>query len=259
MLTFRHVALLILAASVVLFLLAWTFSHGLLWYIILLVFMYLTVFIAGSFKICSQLYLRVHCKGKNVHKSIALSFDDGPHPMHTPGVLEVLRKHKVAAAFFVIGKNVEENKELLKKIDNDGHIIGNHTYSHSGTFSFYGAKKIIRELQENELIVEKTIGKRMALFRPPYGVTNPPIAIAARFLKYTVVGWSIRSLDTMGKNPEKTINRIVKRLKPGRVILMHDRMEDAPEILESIIEKALEMGYNFMPLDELLNVNAYRG
>jgi len=97
----------------------------------------------------------------------------------------------------------------------------------------------------------------MKLFRPPFGVTNPNIARAARLLDYTVTGWSIRSLDTVSRK-EKAVGRVIKRLRPGGVVLLHDDRPGIGEILETVIRETGALGYRIVPLDELLGIKAYR-
>ena len=212
----------------------------------------------GSFNICSGLYIKARCHGNRNENKIALSFDDGPRKEITPRVLEVLKKHGIKAGFFLVGKRVEENKELLTAILGDGHIVGNHSYSHKNTYGFFGSHKVLKDLQNTEAVIYRESGKRIRLFRPPFGVSNPNIAWAARKLDYVVVGWSIRSLDTMRKDRQKTINRVNRRLKAGSLILFHDTHEDIIPILEAVIQSARENGLEFVSPDVLLNTEPYK-
>ena len=212
----------------------------------------------ASFYVCSGIYLKAHCRGKTGEKQIALTFDDGPHKDHTSTVLDILKTHHIKAAFFLIGENIIHHENMVRRIVEEGHIIGNHSYTHASTFGFFSKKKVLADLQKNALLIKDVTGKEVNLFRPPFGVTNPHIGRAARFLDYTVVGWSIRSLDTMGKSPGKIIKRVIKRLKPGAVILFHDNHGDIAQILEEVIAKAAEEGYEFVSPEVLLNINAYK-
>ena len=117
---------------------------------------------------------------------------------------------------------------------------------------------MINDLKQNEDLIHDITGKRVGFFRPPFGVTNPNIAAAARFLEYKVIGWSIRSLDTMEKPDEKIIKRVVSRFKPGGLVLFHDTHPGIANILKEVIEKAREEGYTFIRPDELLNLEAYK-
>lgn len=212
----------------------------------------------GSFNICSGIYIKALCRGDGADNKIALSFDDGPHPEITPQVLKLLKKHEIKAGFFLVGSKLEQNKDLLKAILENGHMVGNHSYSHKNSFGFFNRRKVLKDLQNTEALVFHTSGKRTRLFRPPFGVSNPNIAWAARMLEYVVVGWSIRSLDTMGKDRDKTINRVNRRLKAGSLVLFHDTHADIIPILEAVIKHAREKGYEFVSPDVLLNTEPYK-
>jgi len=212
----------------------------------------------GSFNICSGLYIKTYCRAAGTDKIISLSFDDGPHSQYTADVLDLLKEHNIKAGFFLVGKKLEQHADLLKQIISDGHIVGNHSYSHSNKYGFKKSKVVVSDLQQTEEIIFHACGKRVKLFRPPFGVSNPNIAAAARKLDYSVVGWSIRSLDTMGKSKEKTIKRVIRRLKPGSLILFHDTHKDIVPILEKVIEEASKQGYSFVSPDVLLKLNAYK-
>jgi len=212
----------------------------------------------GSFNICSGMYIKALCRGSRNEKKIALSFDDGPHSEITPQVLELLRNYDIKAGFFLVGNQLEANKELLKTILDEGHIVGNHSYSHKNSYGFFGSQKVLKDLQNTEALIFHASGKRTRLFRPPFGVSNPNIAWAARKLDYIIVGWSIRSLDTMGRRKEKTIKRVNSRLKAGSLILFHDTHPDIIPILEAVIKHAVEKGYEFVSPDVLLNIEPYK-
>ncbi|MCK4569166.1 MAG: polysaccharide deacetylase family protein [Bacteroidales bacterium] len=258
MLAYKNVVLLLLACSLIIILLAWAFAFLNIWLVLALILLDIGCLIGGSFYVCSGLYLHAHCKGDTDKKQIAITFDDGPHADITPKVLDILKLHDIKAGFFLIGKNTEKNPEIVKRMLDEGHLIGNHSWSHSNFFGFWCTKKVVASLRKNEDFIEGISGKRTNLFRPPFGVTNPNIARAARLLDYAVTGWSIRSLDTMGKSNEKIIIRVVKRLKPGSVILFHDNHEGIIPILESVIKIAVAEGYTFISPDKLLNIEAYK-
>ena len=212
----------------------------------------------GSFNICSGLYIKAHCRGKGNNKRIALSFDDGPDPVITPQVVGLLKEKGIKAGFFLVGAKLEDNPEMLEKILSDGHVVGNHSYFHTNIFGFKSKNRVLKELQKTEALIHHSSGKRIKLFRPPFGVTNPNIAGAARILDYEVIGWSIRSLDTMAKRKEKTIKRVKRRLKPGSLILFHDTHADIIPILEEVIKYASEKGFEFVSPDVLLNTEPYK-
>lgn len=219
---------------------------------------YLGVMIYGSFYIGSNFYLKTIRYEKTGEKKIALTFDDGPDETITPVILETLGKYDIKAAFFCIGSKIVANPALLKKLDERGHLIGNHTYSHSNWFDFYSARKMMNELQETEQVIQHTINRRVRFFRPPYGVTNPALAKAVKKLNYIAVGWNIRSLDTpKRKKTEKIVARIIRKTKPGSIILLHDKHPNIGTIIENLIEHLHESGYEIVRLDELIKEKAY--
>ena len=258
MLSYRNALLTILFVSMLVIVLGWAFSWLSLWMVTLLLLINLGWIIAASFHVCSNIYLNVHCSGPSAGNRLALTFDDGPHPVHTPAVLDILKKYDIKAGFFVIGKYAEIAEDLLRRIDTEGHCIGNHSYIHTNNYGFLSTKKLIADLSSNEKTIEEITGRKMRLFRPPFGVTNPNIARAVWSLRYTAVGWTIRSLDTMIKDPERVAERVNGKLRAGSIILLHDSHRRIVPALEKIIVSAREKGYTFVSPDELLNIKAYR-
>jgi len=220
--------------------------------------LYLVIMIYGSFYIGSNFYIKIIRSVKTTERKVALTFDDGPDKEITPEVLNTLGKFGIKAAFFTVGEKISAHPDLLKKIDDEGHIIGNHTYSHSNWFDFYSAKKMIEELDKTEELIFDITGKKVEMFRPPFGVTNPALARAVKKMNYTPIGWNIRSLDTAkNKKAIKIYNRIIRQLKPGSIILLHDRNPDIVEVLEKLIMYAHEHNYEFVRLDKLMKDEAY--
>ena len=182
---------------------------------------------------------------------IALTFDDGPDSLQTPKVLQVLKEYQATACFFCIGHKIKGNEALLKSMVTEGHLIGNHSYSHSGLFPLYGLSKMKKDLQTCQCELERVTSQPVSLFRPPFGVTNPTIAKAVRQLGYTPIGWSIRTLDTQ-QAPDKVLARIRKHLEPGAIILLHDRMPDSDQLVKQILDLLKEQGYTAVHPDKLL-------
>lgn len=205
----------------------------------------------ASVSISAGIYVRAFCRAKRDSKVIALSFDDGPDPLWTHRVLEVLKRYNVKATFFCIGEKVDKNPLLAKQIVEEGHLIGNHTYCHSPYFPLFGRKKMVADLQRCSAAITKAVGDEVSLFRPPFGVTNPTVSYAVRKLNYKVVGWSIRSFDTMNREREKVLNRIVRKSHSGGVVLMHDNLDACDWLTEQVILRLQKQGYEFVRLDEL--------
>lgn len=225
---------------------------------LLLLLVWLIVTSIGSFNISWNYHLKALNSNKNIKKKqVAITFDDGPHIEITPQILKLLKTFNAKATFFCIGKQVEQHPEIVKNIVNQGHTIGNHTYSHSAYFDFYGKQKVIDEINRTNTLVSSIIKKDMTLFRPPYGVTNPSISKAIKQNKHHVIGWNIRSLDTVKKNEQQVLNRIIKNISPGSVILLHDTKQITVSVLEQLLLFLQQNNYQAVTIDTLFNIEAY--
>lgn len=212
----------------------------------------------ASADIDSQVYLKTVCRGRTDEKLVCLTFDDGPDDWMTPRVLDILKRYGVSATFFLVGEKVGRHPEIVRRMVDDGHIVANHTYTHAVTFPFGRSQKIVRDLQLCRQAVFHAVGKTPLWFRPPFGVTDPPVARAVRLFGLKTIGWSIRSLDTVSyKRRDKVCERVVKRLRPGGIILLHDRCRQADVLLEMLIKAVRRQGYDFISLQNLLDSKAY--
>ena len=228
------------------------------WVIAILLFVLTLFLVWASADVGSNIYLKAVCKGSDKKKVIALTFDDGPDELMTPKVLDVLKRYDIKATFFLIGTKVDKNPDIVKRIVEEGHIVANHTYTHSGLFPLSGKQKVKQELQKCNESIKNAIGVYPLLFRPPFGVTNPIIGKAVNVVGLRTIGWSIRSLDTINSKTRAEICRAVEsKLHPGAIILLHDRCTKSDELLESIIQAALKNNYNFISLDNMLKIDVY--
>lgn len=247
---------------------------------ILAIVLSITVFMVwASASIRSGVYVRAFCGEKTDRKVVYLTFDDGPHPPETERVLDVLRERGARATFFLIGSKVSGNEAVLRRMLEEGHALGLHTYSHAGTFPLLSFDKMLADVNEGKCAVESVAGKKISLFRPPFGVTNPTIAKVVRTLGLRTVGWDVRSFDTMFcKSSEHSckqsgyscklsehsckqsgysckqsghdwyvpvVERIMKQVRPGSVILLHDRLDGASELLSLLLDSLAASGYDF--------------
>jgi peptidoglycan/xylan/chitin deacetylase (PgdA/CDA1 family) len=208
----------------------------------------------ASYNISSGVYVKTLSRKKTDSKEIALTFDDGPNKEHTLKVLDVLKNHNIEAAFFCVGTEIEKNPDLLKKIKDEGHLIGNHTHSHKSQLPLWTAKKIEEDIRNGGEIIEKITGEPVRFFRPPFGVTNPQIKKALKSFNYYVIGWNIRSLDTSIKDTDKVVARIIRKLKPGSVILLHDRLPNSAEIVEKLLDYLQKNEYSIKRVDKLFGL-----
>lgn len=228
-----------------------------LWWLVLPFLLFNAALVYGSAMIQSNFYTKAHCEGTTTKNEIALTFDDGPNAKHTPEILNILKEYSANATFFVIGKNIAGNENLLKQIDNEGHFIGNHTYSHSFFIDFKSKKGFNDELNQTLEAVFKCTGRQMKLFRPPYGVTTPNLANASRDLNYEIIGWNVRSLDTTKDSEEIVAKRVKEQLKPGAIVLFHDTSEKTAAVLKQTLNFAKENGFKIVSVEQLLNIKAY--
>lgn len=256
MLNFKIASLCFVIESITIGLLYYFLGISLWWFLIPIL-SYKAFIIYGSANIQSNFYTKAFCSAITEEKIIAITFDDGPNPVYTPKILSILEEHNAKATFFVIGKNIQGNENIIRKIDAAGHTIGNHTFSHSFFIDFKGKTGFMYELDATSDIVYNIIKKRMKFFRPPYGVTTPHLANASKALNYNIIGWNIRSLDTTNDTEERIANRVISQIKPGAIILFHDTSEKTAQVLKQTLNFAVENGFKIVSVEELLKLKAY--
>jgi peptidoglycan/xylan/chitin deacetylase (PgdA/CDA1 family) len=229
---------------------------GFAWLVLsVIVVAYLAATAYGSFKIQTNYFLKSINKGQR--KSIALTFDDGPDPDTTPAILETLKQKNVKATFFVIGKKAEKYPELLRRIDEEGHIVANHSYSHHNLIAFFSTEKLKKDIARCNSIINDAIGKPPRFFRPPFGVTNPRYATVLKELQLDCIGWSLRSFDTKASNKYQIINKIISKLQSRDIVLLHDNLRVTADSLEDVIEHCLQKGVKIESLSRLIQKEPY--
>lgn len=187
---------------------------------------------------------------------IALTFDDGPVE-NTLKILEVLEKYHVKASFFCIGKNIEKHPEIFKLILERGHFIGNHTYSHTRLMGFLSTSRLVEEINKCDEVCQKKGGITPKTFRPPFGIINPKTKRALEATGHRVIGWNVRSYDAIINSENLVLKRILGKIKPGDVILMHDTNEQTVEILEQLLIFLRSNNYRPVRVDTLFKIDAY--
>jgi peptidoglycan/xylan/chitin deacetylase (PgdA/CDA1 family) len=231
------------------------------WWLLVCSIAFITILVLGSIYIQWNFYFRsvnkiplLHVKFDqekfsviNRNKEVALTFDDGPAE-HTEAVLDILKREKVNATFFIIGKNIAGREPLLKRIQAEGHSIGNHSFNHGFNFDWQSAAKMQEEIELTNQAVEGITGTPVALFRPPYGVTNPNLGKALRNSNLKSIGWNLRSMDTVAKDEKQLRNKILNRVKAGDIILLHDRCSITAAILPELITTLKKRGFTFATL-----------
>lgn len=187
-------------------------------------------------------------------KVIALTFDDGPDERYTPEVLDVLKKHNVKATFFLLGMRVEKFPSVAKRIREEGHIIGNHTYWHPElTKKAEGIASLVWEVNKTEEMIETVLNVKTNLFRAPYGAITGEMIEKLKELGYRGVGWSIDSEDWKGLPKEKVKHNIMNGLHPGSIVLMHSagNVPGTAEALDELIIYLKNDGYSFVTVPDL--------
>lgn len=228
-------------------------------YWVLTVIAIITVFFVwASADIGSGVYLKALCRKHTDKPFVALTFDDGPDAVMTPRVLDTLDRYGVKATFFLVGEKVRKNPDLVRRMVNEGHIIGNHTYTHSAMFPLSSRPSVRKEIADTQQVVEDIAGIKMRLFRPPFGVTNPVIGATVRECGLQTVGWSVRSLDTFERRGRMEVcNRIKRKLHNGAVVLLHDRCKDADLLLAHVLEEIKACNMQVVALDKLFEIERY--
>ena len=233
-------------------------KYGLPVYIYPLLFIvYSLILFYGCYYVGSNFFIKIICSATTDQKEIAISFDDGPSSNYTTEILQLLKRDNIKATFFCIGNRIAGNESIIKKIKEEGHIIGNHSYSHHFWFDIFSSRKMLDDLKKMDQETERVIGMLPKLFRPPYGVTNPNLKKAIIKGDYTPVGWSVRSMDTVIKSEKKLLDKINRSLKPGAVFLFHDTSKTTVNVLPEFIREVKNKGYHIIPLDKLLHLNPY--
>ena len=185
---------------------------------------------------------------KTITAKVALTFDDGPHPVYTPQLLDGLNERGVHATFFVVGKNILGNEALLKRMETEGHLIGNHTYSHVKLSELDIARACAEVEKTNALICEVT-GKEPEFIRPPFGEWKKAMECSFEMIP---VLWDVDPLDWTTKNTALVVERVLKDTKPGDIILLHDYYQSSVDAALGIVDALTERGYKFVTVDELI-------
>jgi peptidoglycan/xylan/chitin deacetylase (PgdA/CDA1 family) len=181
-------------------------------------------------------------------KKVALTFDDGPHPVYTKRLLDELKKRNVNVTFFVTGENAKANPDIIKSMYDDGHLIGNHTYSHLQLTSYNRDKFRDELIKTNDIIYEAT-GQEVCYVRPPYGTWDKKLEAE---LNMFPVLWNIDTLDWCSSSPSIIASRAIKNIGENDIILMHDYYSTSIEAAVIIVDELLRRGYEFVTVDKIM-------
>jgi len=198
-----------------------------------------------------------YADGDPTKKCVALTFDDGPNPAVSARILDILRTKKVPASFFILGVNARAYPQYVKMYIDNGHEVGNHTYSHKNFYRLKKIKKpvelekiILKELIESDNIISGIISRKPVFIRMPNGFISPEVEKVATENGYTVVNWSF-GCDWKSMTKENLVKNYITHIKPGAILLFHEKRLTAtalPEIIDGIRNK----GYDIVPLRQIL-------
>ncbi len=186
-------------------------------------------------------------KSENKGK-IAITFDDGPVPGYTEKLLDGLKKRKVRASFFVTGMHAKESPDLIKRMQDEGHLIGNHTYSHM-QLTKNNEEEFIKEIRETNVVIKEITGETPTYVRPPYGLWNKKCEEELNMFR---VMWTVDPRDWCTMNADKVFCRVVDKVQENDIILMHDGYDSSILAALEIIDKLQDEGYDFVTVDEIL-------
>ncbi len=183
-------------------------------------------------------------------KEIALTFDDGPDPVDTPRLLDLLRAKGIKATFFVVGRRAEQYPEIVRRTWEEGHLIGNHTWSHQPLFCFLPPWQLRREIERATQSIRRACGSKPRYFRSPVGLRHPFLRPYLEQAGLKFVSWRLRSRDTSIRDAEKLAHRILENAAGGDIILLHDHRpcgaKPMLEALPGVIDQLRARGFEFV-------------
>lgn len=187
---------------------------------------------------------------------IALTFDDGPDPLLTPQVLDLLDRHQARASFFCIGERAAAYPELTREITRRGHSVENHSYRHHRSFAFFGIGRLRREVERSQVTLAEITGRRPEFFRAPAGFRSPFLdpVLAALGLRY--VSWTRRGFDAVSEDRGLILERLTRGLAPGDVLLMHDSAPVILAVLPELLKRMDLLGLKSVSLPPALASSA---
>ncbi len=196
----------------------------------------------------------LYINGQTNEPNIALTFDDAPS-RHCPDILKILKEENIRAVFFCIGRNVERFPEIVEKIEQEGHLVLNHTYDHK-KITLIEETELDSQLIRTESAIYNLIGKKPALFRMPYGRINQKTLNRLAQNNYKTISWSLDSFDWLVDEHE-AVSIVLNNIRNDDIILFHCRATTS-KALPKIINKLKQQSFRFVRLDSLLKINAYK-
>ncbi len=220
------------------------------------------IILVGSFYMIKDTMAQVEEKKVPIYcvdrkdKKIAISFDAAWGQTYTKEILDTLDDHKIKTTFFLVGFWVDKYPELVKEIADRGHEIGNHSTTHP-KMSLLNKEDIKKELETTSEKIEKVIGKKPLVFRPPFGDYNNTLLDTAKGLGYYTIQWDVDSLDWKEIGVEHVVDRVIKSTKSGSIILFHNNAKYVAQYLPLVLDKLESQGYEIVPVSELIYKKNY--
>lgn len=204
-----------------------------------------------------QMFGPILCRAGVDRKVVALTFDDGPDPEVTPALLDLLAQEGIAATFFCVGRRAARHPDLVRRIAAEGHLLGNHSYEHRRMTNLLSVRRLEEDIVRAQEELERLTGRRPLLFRPPMGLTNPRVFRVVRRQGLRVVGWTARAMDTVTRDPDTVVRRILRGTGPGAILLLHDGGVSARVLLpalRSLVSELRSRGFEFQRLDRMMSM-----
>jgi len=183
-------------------------------------------------------------------KRIAITFDDGPHPIFTPIIVDTLRSYNAKATFFVLGNRIGDYPDVARHVLSEGHMIGNHSFSHP-QLSRMSTEEILNEVIRTQNIIENATGFTPFLMRPPFGAINDTVLTTAQM---PMILWSIDSEDWIYKDPDYIVNYVLDHAFDGAIIRLHDTLPNTTQAIGPMVEGLISAGYELVTVDKLLGI-----
>lgn len=187
-------------------------------------------------------------KNNKEHPVLALTFDDGPHPIYTPQLLDGLKKRGIKASFFLMGKNIPGNESIVERMYEDGHLIGNHTFDHV-QLNKLSEPEACNQITKTSNIIYEITGQYPTYVRPPFGEWREGLDCTVTMLP---VFWDVDPLDWNTDNTDKVVQKVVTSVTEGDIILLHDPYASSVKAALQIVDILDKKGYDFVTVDRLL-------
>jgi peptidoglycan/xylan/chitin deacetylase (PgdA/CDA1 family) len=203
----------------------------------------------------------IYRQGPSYSKKVALTFDDGPDDYYTVKILDILKREKVPATFFIMGRNAIKYPIVLKRIAKEGHLIGNHSWDHPD-FRKISPKQIKWEIKNTERFIHHHTGVQPSLFRPPFGEVSEELKNYIAKSHYTIINWNVDTKDWTERPASKIMTEVREHVSPGAIILLHSAgggqsLQGTVDALPQIIRYLRQNDYEIITIDKLLNIPSY--